>query len=443
MRFLTFILIVFLSSWSAWARPEHGDVREALDRAVQYLDLSQQKVTSGEDYFSGEWPSTMRSTRRIPLIGPAGTGGYDSNSFTVSSIHNALASIWKRQQLERIPPMLDLSMERILSYQNGDSFNFWPLLEPKLYQSTDPAFARIRRPNHFPIKYARLEAGCNVYNDADDTAVAFTAMQNYNLVRPENALELPSEIGPVFSRFRDVNRWTPHFYNLLHRTINTGAFMTWLEDEKPFRPKSYIPSTNRFYLPFGLNDVDCVVNANVLNALARYDELDTPGVKEACRYIERAFRKGRQKSCGVYYPSPFNAHYVVAKAFDAGVKCLEPAVKIAVKDILKKQLPDGSWRSSISGDDVHTSLYALNALLYAGQFETFSSGSAIDLGIGKALLSGHKNFDGSMSWKEGVFFSGGTFARHWIFWKSEAYTTSLAADALSLYLERHGNMAAE
>ncbi|OFZ53444.1 MAG: hypothetical protein A2428_12930 [Bdellovibrionales bacterium RIFOXYC1_FULL_54_43] len=433
----SFIIGLILSALSlplpAFAGAEHARV---LEGAVQYLDQTQKKETAGIDYFNGEWPSTMMNAKPVPFIGDKGKSAYDSNSFTVSSIHNSLASIYSRQLwLVRIPAILDRSMARILSYRNGEGFNFWPLLEPyPPYPGSENK--KVRRPNHFLFDSPRVAAGCNVYNDADDTAVAFLAMKLYVKLRPESKIELPARIGALFSRYRDVNRMIPHFYNLAKRTIHTKAFMTWLEDEHPWDVKSYLPSTERTYIPFGLNDVDCVVNANVLSALASYDELDTPGVKEACEFLDWTFRTGRQKSCGVYYPSPFNPHYVVAKAYDFGASCLRPALNRAIHEILKSQNSDGSWASDIEGDGVHNTLYALNTLLYAGHFDEYKSRGAIERATSYILSQKLDRADGAYAWQEGVFFSGGTIARHRIYWKSEPYTTALAADALSLYLAR-------
>lgn len=420
-------------------RPDLNEAQTALAGAVQYLDETQQKVTApdGEDFFSGEWPSYMMSTKNIRFVGRANHGGYDSNNFTVSSIHNILAPIHQRQPwLTQIPAILDLSMERILTYRTGDSFNFWPLLSPKTYWSKVPGFEKIRRPNHFKIKHPTLEAGCNVPNDADDTAVAFTAMRNYNEVRPERSVELPKAIGPVFTPWRDLNRPIPHFYNALTGVAGTGAFMTWLWPERSLNPITYWPSKRRLYIPYGFNDVDCVVNANVLNALASYSELDTPGVEQACAFINWAFETGRQHSCGVYYPSPYNAHYVVAKAYHAGATCVKPALDLAISEILAKQRADGSWASHIDQDDVHTSLYALNTLLYAGDAQSRGTATAIDAGVRSTLQTRQTRANGAVAWEPGVFFSGGTFARYWIFWRSEPYTTALGAEALSLYLKQ-------
>lgn len=116
------VLVTYQAGGSREARADEKalrpDVEASLAGAIRYLEQTQKKETSGTDYFSGEWPSDMRSVRWIPLIGKGGTGGYDSNAFTVGSIHNILASIWERNpELNSIPPMLDLSMERILSYR--------------------------------------------------------------------------------------------------------------------------------------------------------------------------------------------------------------------------------------------------------------------------------------------------------------------------------------
>jgi hypothetical protein len=452
---LTAVLV--FASWTrgAWAdsqkaaqfdaaKVDSGSLKRSLNEALLYLKLTQKQETRGIEYFSGEWESEMRSVRDIPLIGPAGTGGYDSNLFTVASIHTLLSGIWKRDpELSSIPPMLTLSTDRILTYQAGNSFNFWPLLPPNLYRSSDPEFERIRRPNHFPIRYKRLEAGCNVYNDADDTAVAFSAIRHAAEILPDSSPQPPSQIGPIFSEYRDQNRPVPHFYNARYRTRNTGAFLTWLHPEQVLRPKSYIPSTRRPYLPFGQNDVDCVVNTNVLHALAQYSELDTPGVEDACEFLHWAFLTGRSRTCGVYYPSPYNAHYTLAKAFQAGASCLKPAALIAAQEILNQQGRDGMWKSRIKGDDIHTSLYALNALLYLRaadlENETGPLTPSIDRALSALLSQKVPHSDGSASWPKGVFFSGGTFARYWIFWTSEPYTTALAADAISLELQTRSN----
>ena len=209
----------------------------------------------------------------------------------------------------------------------------------------------------------------------------------------------------------------------------------WYDPNKTYDPAT---DTHGYMLEntYGFNDVDCVVNANVLNALARYSELDTPGVEKACEFINWAFESGHQNTCGVYYPSPYNPHYVVAKAYHAGATCLKPALDRAIAEILDKQQADGSWTSHIEGDAIHTGLYALNTLLYAGDTQSRGTGPAIDSGIRSTLKSRQVRENGTVAWEPGVFFSGGTFARYWIFWRSEAYTTALGAEALSLYLNQ-------
>jgi hypothetical protein len=403
-------------------------IRTLVDQGISFLKQSQQKETIGTDHFSGEWPSTMMNDKGFPLLGKKGKQAYDSNNFTVTSIHNILADVYQRQpELTSIPPMLDLAFERIMSYRNGDSFSFWPELEAPKHLKLKKTL-KVRRPNHYFIKHKIVNATCNVANDADDTAVSFIAIQNYAKLNPEIKIWKPETIGPVFSAYRDVNRAVPHFYNAKTGIKNTGAFLTWFATETPSKPLSYIPSLEHLIIPLGINDVDCVVNANVLNALATYGELNTTsGANEACNFLNWTFRTNRQAVCGVYYPSPYNLHYVTAKAFAAGASCLQEATELLVADILSKQQSDGSWSSHIKDDKVHSTLYALNALLYLGEFEKRGTNTAIENAI---------RFISTAEWTGGAFFSGGTLVRNRLIWKSNAYTTALAVDALSLFLTK-------
>src|SRR4051812_38088366 len=105
-----------------------SDARAALLGGITFLERTQRQETVGDDHFEGEWPSTMVTLATIPFVAKKGTTAYDSNSFTVSSVHNSLAAVYLRQpELNAIPRILDRTIERILTYRNGQSFNFWPL----------------------------------------------------------------------------------------------------------------------------------------------------------------------------------------------------------------------------------------------------------------------------------------------------------------------------
>lgn len=435
-----FVLLLQLRASADFVEsPDREAVRTALSDALLYLENSQQKETIGESFFEGEWASYMDTLKDVILVGKKGKVAYDSNSFTVSSIHNALATTYFRMpEFTMIPPMLDRAMDRILTYREGDSFNFWPLISPPPHLKVKDVLW-VRGPNHYSSPNKLAAGFCNIVNDSDDTSNALLALKNYMQIRPQFAqkVRLPKQIGPLFSAYRDQDRPLSHPYNSFHGMRKTGAFLTWLAPETPLKPFGFLPSLKHPGIPLGINDVDCVVNANVLGALANYDELETPGASEACRLINRSFEEKNQRKCGNYYPSPYNLHYAAAKALDEGAGCLEDSIQLMVSELLANQREDGSWESHLPEDQVHSSLYALNALLYlqdqlSDELELpLKIQFAIDRGILYVLEQKIPYEEGGAYWSGGVFFSAGTLVRDKLVWRSDPYTTALAVDALS------------
>jgi hypothetical protein len=105
----------------------------------------------------------------------------------------------------------------------------------------------------------------------------------------------------------------------------SGAFLTWLTYRH--RPLPRFP-----------NDVDLVVNANVLYALARYGRLGVPGADQAVALINLAtalgLHRGRLEEITAYYPDNLAFGYAVSRAFFEGpVPALEPSVRILADDL--------------------------------------------------------------------------------------------------------------
>lgn len=165
--------------------------------------------------------------------------------------------------------------------------------------------------------------------------------------------KLPNDnFEEFFSHYVDdlKKRKNLHFYNVIRgANIYTGSFMTWFGKESLLTPWSWIPSnrnsSSKQSIPFGANEVDCVVNSNVLNTLAAYDKKQTPGFSDACRFVNKAIRKKKFSSCGVYYPNHYELHYTSAKALVAGADCLEESRDGLVDHIISTQLTDGSLAS--------------------------------------------------------------------------------------------------
>jgi hypothetical protein len=281
-----------------------------------------------------------------------------------------------------------------------------------------------------------LYAAANLANDEDDTAFAYLANKHHQTINgvPSPLLLADGEIGQIFSRFRNLPGVSDKYLETNKGQRSVGAFLTWFANDDSI---GIIPdiSFKTPYIPYGSNDTDCIVNANVLNVLATYDELYTDGVPDACEFVIDSFAHGEEKTCGLYYPSPYTLHYSAARAFYNGATCLESAVDMAVTDILYAQNPDGSWSSTLPHDDVHTSLYALGALLYSGKTNDKYMRQVIEFGLDYIIQNAKSFNEGSKFWEGGVMFSGGRGAfRTGVVWRSDAYTTALATDILSLYL---------
>ncbi len=440
-------------------KEDRQEYLERLDTVeVKTSSLADFQKMSGEsfigyDKIGGEWPCYMKAEKNILLLGKKGTEAYDSNNFTPTMIHNNLAHVYlndpQNPDLKEIPQMLDLAYEASMLYREEKGFAFW-LNQPKLLTilpKVEEQFALewAKRPNHFPLKGSYVNKRADVASDADDTALAYHMMLLNNVVRKvdergerQKPEWQPEKIGDLFSSYRDMDRKKSYPYNRIHGNYtDTGAFLTWLIEKKHgFWSVLVDLQWDSTGIHGGLNDLDCVVNSNVLNALAAYSELDTPGVTASCNFINHAFADGKDaKTCGIYYPNPYHLHYAASKAFHTGASCLQGGMSHALQQLRKEQLPDGSWPGGSTKEPVQSTLYAINALLLIGDMdgEDFERATRAMRYLLKEMVvdaSGTQAF-----WKEGVFFSGGFLIRDSLIWRSRSYTTSLGLTAISKYLK--------
>ena len=421
-------------------RPE---IIDKIGRSLLHLEKSQQKETSGTDYFAGEWPSYLSNEARILFIGKKGKRAYDSNCFTTSLIHNILAETYlSNPQWTNIPPMLDLAIDNIKLFRHKDTFKFWHVLDRPEYISRakhlkNPEKYRQSRPNNFMYKSRFINSYANVYDDADDTAAAYAALllnHEVHRVLGDSTIR-PDSIGYLFSANRDINRRNLNWYNIFYGiSSRTNAYLTWFGEEKLATPwRWFTPKGNQPNMPFGANDVCPVVNANILKTLALYGEQDTDGVINACDLISRLMNKKNNTSYTVYYPTEYNLEYVVSGGIKAGVHCHSINTDDIVSHVMVSQNSNGSWSSEIKNNDLQATLYAVNALLKIGNIERHQSLANIEKGI-TYVLENEIMDDETSFWKGGIFFSGGTIMKKTHVWRSDAYTTALVVEMLNNYL---------
>jgi hypothetical protein len=430
-------------------------IENSIDKGIHYLQSAQYQATDSLNFhFHGEWVATMELENNFVLLGGKAKKHEDSNCFTVGTIHNALARIYLTDSSKKeILEMLDLSFPRITSYKNNQNYNFWNLLPPQMQLNKfRPANAQkpVRRPTHFPLTNRFVNKAANILEDADDTSIGYTAEYYHSILHPNDSTLLkPEEIAPIFDRYRDLQRTNRHWYNHSRGfDKNTGAFLTWFGEEYQFKNWNifkdmfhnlfhFLPFTQAFpylekpYMPFGSNDLDAVVNANILQLLSLVDE-KSKGSKSSIAYIERKVLQRKFDFAAAYYPNRYSLGYAVSQAYKRGEKGLQKSVEACVKFIRENQKSDGSWNSRKSinnGDCIQSTVYAVSTLLQSDRESVKQHHCEIERGI-HFLLSNAIIENDQIHWKGGVFFSGGTVVRKSLFWKSDALTTAMIVELL-------------
>lgn len=441
---------------------QRDSLMRILQAALDYLVASQITRTIPEVQYAGEWPCYMVMQKPFFLLGVR-KKVLDSNCFSVASTHNLLAKIYlHRRQDKRIPDVLSDARSALLRYRNGERFNFWNLLPPQrdLYRGDYTYQSKlVRRPTRFKLPTRYIHKAANVAEDADDTALSYTAFYLGSKISGRAANEPApnsAELANLFDAYRDKNRNNRHWFNYLNDhalKANTGAYLTWHTQEYQFRkwnifkvighnatfylpfsecyPKAYVP-----YLPYGSNDFDAVVNANVLGVLALHQASSAKGYRDAVDYlIKKCFRKKYDRAA-TYYPNRYQFAFALGMAYSNGVSELDTCKAVVRTYLLSRQRKNGSWQSARyinRGDCIQSTAYAINSLMMIDPEPDSEIIYAVQKGM-RYLLSKMIQVNGKIYWEGGVMFSGGTVVRTSLFWKSEAYTTALVAHALSLYL---------
>ncbi|WP_435355812.1 hypothetical protein [Emticicia sp. SJ17W-69] len=423
--------------------------------AIKYLVQSQSDTTIQGKQYQGEWEVFMELTEPFFFLGLK-QKKRDSNCFTISAIHNFLAEMYIADTtLQLLKPTISKAFKEIQSFRNNQRFNFWKALPPqrdlKLGKEPQP-IQLVRRPTNFILKSRFVGKTTNVADDADDTSLGNLASLYHNKIF-EDTLSLIS--SKSYDEYIDLNRKNRNWFNILfHGLPNSGAFLTWHWTEHQFKywnklrsalngafvfvpispsyPKAYKP-----WIPFGANEVDVVVNANVLTYLAMTDQLDkSAGKKGAIFVINELLKRERWENTAIYYPNSFHIHYAVARAYAAGLTELKISCETILAHLLHSQKSDGSFASSLwlnHGDLIQSTAYALHALLDLQSKGMKVPKTCIEKAIAY-LLSNAKFEDNKVSWSGGVYFSGGTFVRGIMVWKSDAYTTAMIAKCLQKWM---------
>lgn len=302
----------------------------------------------------GGWPSFSRFR---------GTSiqSQESNSFVTSQLLVAISIVEKQFEFpgfEEASLMANEFLDTFLddtkkTNEPSGTIAYWPLLKT-------PSGKFIRS---FSIKFPyRILKPFNVPNDLDASANYFMW-----LYHNKTHFDYLDSFEKTSGHYLDLGRKVQYANDLQWKTNNSGAFLTWVDEDVINN------SASRIYK--GINDVDCVVNLNILTALLTYQnhlgnlsiDSDT-GVKASCKLINNTVLAKKTELCGVWYDrsSQFYTAYTKTYLAQENIQCLDESLEAAKDDVLAKseaslgQLSSGQYTKLAEYITVIKKLWAPN-----------------------------------------------------------------------------------
>lgn len=447
---------------------------------------------------TGEWSSYI-----YPLPGRFETNLFsslriqDSNLFVTAFVTYPLLLFESNVQNAAASPidrMLDLAVRTIQGYRRHNGYSFWPIspaeqsgnmgivapinipmatverfasdfLDPERSASVQDLFGEtlvaglgqwVEDVMTDPGNTQGVNAFFNIPDDADDTALALGVLKLHSLRHGGSDGFYDQSNLRVFADFRDIGRVREDGRDA-YKGGASGAFLTWLRDEdEPF----YL-EPSKGVIPLGVNNVDAVVNANVLFALALHEARDVSGYSESVTLLDQVVRQHSWQAASLYYPQRLMFPYALTRAYrDGGLDKvrLEGAMKILMNDLLQEQYLDpddpqlyGSFAGATGSRRNLSTALACSALINMGESIAGAIGKrdaytrALDAGIAYLLRSkavyltqNPETFATSWGpspqgyhWGADLIFSA-SFPQL-VEWRSEAFTAAMVLEALAKY----------
>ncbi|MFC2073736.1 hypothetical protein ACFLR3_00650 [Campylobacterota bacterium] len=301
MRFFVFLSLCL----SLWAKQPLPPLEAKLYAFIQNNQIIEHPL----ERYVGTWPSYPKYTgvrKEIP----------ESNSFMTLQTLIILDEISQEYTLPGLKKVISRANKQILNYvkdakktdEPKGTIAFWPLIQ-------DDNGRWIRS---FDIQWYNSSMRIlNVGNDFDTSSQAFVWLYLQNQDR-----RFLDDFVNTVGLFTDTNRSLEHPLNLQWKEPDSGAFLTWAEDEAPIKEINRIMDL--------VNDVDCVVNLNILTSLSLYENniaslpFHTRKAKEAsCRLTHEVILMNKEERCATWYTRPSHFYLAYSKAYKADTYCLE------------------------------------------------------------------------------------------------------------------------
>ncbi len=396
----------------------------------------------------------------------------DSNMFVTGAILYPL--YWVKDSTGHIDSIRRAALSSIKTYKKGDAYSFWPSYINRrsgesIVGPINLRFDNVDISNSVVAEIASNILGrsmpwvktwmttlmnkevnpdgfasfLNVPNDSDDTSVAM-ALLSIQAQQDNQSDKL--DLSPLLkiTEYRDISRsksdardfWTPK---------NSGAYLTWMKDENAPLFGDY-PSG---VMPLGVNNVDCVVNANVVFALSLNNQKEAAGYSDSLNYLAQVTRTGQWlQNCALYYPQKYTFAYSVTRAYrDGGARSvqMDEAMDQLMLDLLARQDQKGKWCLAPDKSCHYSTALALTSLLNLGENRAIRLHQLKP--YSQALVAGFRylykvkkdNLDLHIvgeteygyTWDSGLFFSAEDYRLG--VWRSNALTNALIVEAIAKY----------
>lgn len=310
--------VILSLALSLWAKQDLPPLETKLYTYIQQTQIKEHPISR----YIGTWPSYPKYSgvrKEIP----------ESNSFMTLQTLILLEDVNKDFYLRQAEEVYALANKQIDNYvqdakqtnEPEGTLSFWPLL-----QDDEGKWIRSFDTQWYNTSMRILDVG----NDFDTSSQAFS----WFYLTKQHPEFLDAFVQSV-ALYTDHNRSLEHPLNPQWKEPDSGAFLTWAEEEAPAKNPNRIMDL--------VNDVDCVVNLNILTALSLYENtvstLPAPTLQakqKSCELVHDVIINNKEDRCATWYTRPSHFYLAYAKAYKADTYCLEDQYNMILKRAKKR-----------------------------------------------------------------------------------------------------------
>lgn len=310
-----------------WARSEADFRKQNLPplEAKLYAFIQQTQISEHPiSRYIGTWPTYPKYSgvrKEIP----------ESNSFMTLQTLVLLEDVDQDFHLPDLDKVYALANAQLDNYvqdakttdEPKGTLSFWPLL-----QDDEGKWIRSFDTQWYNSSMRILDVG----NDFDTSSQAFSWFYH-----TQQHPEFLDAFVQSVALYTDQNRSLEHPLNPQWKEPDSGAFLTWAEEEAPTKNPNRIMDL--------VNDVDCVVNLNILTALSLYENtistlpaITLEAKQYSCELIRDVILTNKEDRCGTWYTRPSHFYLAYSKAYRADTYCVQDQYKTILKRAKERAL---------------------------------------------------------------------------------------------------------